>query len=105
MNWSQNEVEQFTFELANTDISSLLDEIQVMEDAVAEAALFPEFREHFRHAFDVINEAASYRLEEGLEVSTKPGAIQTWQGVAPHARSIFVRLGNWLFAFKGVADF
>jgi len=69
--WSQNEVEQFTFKLANTDISSLLDEIQVMEDAVAEAALFPEFREHFRHAFDVINEAASYWLEEGLGYSSQ----------------------------------
>ncbi|HCF0056542.1 TPA: hypothetical protein SMR28_005936 [Pseudomonas aeruginosa] len=43
MIWSENEVEQFTFELANTDISSLLDEIQMMEDAVAEVALFPEF--------------------------------------------------------------
>ncbi|QVM97532.1 hypothetical protein JYG36_04915 [Pseudomonas sp. SORT22] len=65
MIWSENEVEQFTLELANTDISSLLDEIQVMEDAVAEAALFPEFRGHFRQAFEVINEAASYWLEEG----------------------------------------
>lgn len=65
MIWTESEGEQFTFELANTDISSLLDEIQVMEDAVAEAALFPEFRDHFRQAFDVINEAASYWLEEG----------------------------------------
>ena len=71
MIWSENELEQFTFELANTDISSLLDEIQMMEDAVAEAALFPEFREHFRQAFDVINEAASYWLEEGLGYSSQ----------------------------------
>ncbi|EKN0250135.1 hypothetical protein [Pseudomonas aeruginosa] len=71
MIWSENEVEQFTFELANTDISSLLDEIQMMEDAVAEVALFPEFREHFCQAFDVINEAAAYWLEEGLEYSSQ----------------------------------
>ncbi|RYZ89923.1 MAG: hypothetical protein EOP04_05470 [Proteobacteria bacterium] len=67
MIWSENEVEQFTFELANTDISNLLDEIQMMEDAVAETALFHESREHFRQAFDVINEAASYWLEEGTQ--------------------------------------
>jgi len=67
--WSETELEQFTFELANTDISSLLDDIQMMEDAVAEAALFPEFREHFRQAFDVISQAASYWLEEGLGYS------------------------------------
>ncbi|MCJ7851584.1 hypothetical protein [Pseudomonas monteilii] len=71
MIWSENELEQFTFELANTDISSLLDEIQMMEDAVAESALFPEFREHFRQAFDVINQAASYWLEEGLGYSSQ----------------------------------
>lgn len=71
MIWSENEVEQFTFELANTDISSLLDEIHLMEAAVAEAALFPAFREHFRQAFDVINEAASYWLEEGSGYSSQ----------------------------------
>lgn len=71
MIWSETELEQFTFELANTDISSLLDDIQMMEDAVAEAALFPEFREHFRQAFDVINQAASYWLEEGLGYSSQ----------------------------------
>lgn len=71
MIWSETELEQFTFELANTDISSLLDDIQMMEDAVAEAALFLEFREHFRQAFDVINQAASYWLEEGLGYSSQ----------------------------------
>ncbi|MGE8467788.1 MAG: hypothetical protein ACN6QE_16885 [Pseudomonas putida] len=75
MIWSENEVEKFTFELANTDISSLLDEIHLMEDAVAEAALFPAFREHFRQAFDVINEAASYWLEEGLGYSSQARRI------------------------------
>lgn len=74
MIWSENEVEQFTFELANTDISSLVDEIHLMEAAVAEATLFPAFREHFRQAFDVINEAASYWLEEDSGIqSSKVG--------------------------------
>lgn len=75
MIWSENEVEPFTFELANTDISSLLDEIHLMEEAVAETALFPAFREHFRQAFDVINEAASYWLEEGLGYSSQARRI------------------------------
>ena len=61
-------------EIAGYDVSSLLWEQDEIEQAVKELALFPHFREHFTEAFDLINYATSFWLEE-LSYSECAGSV------------------------------
>lgn len=61
-------------EIAGYEVSSLLWEQDEIEQAVKELALFPQFREHFTEAFDLINYATSFWLEE-LSYSERAGSV------------------------------
>ncbi|WP_122454347.1 hypothetical protein [Pseudomonas viridiflava] len=52
-------------EIAGCDVSNLLEELDEIEQAVHELALYPQFREHFKEALDVANYATSFWLEDG----------------------------------------
>ena len=51
-------------EIAGFDVSSLLHEQNEIEQAVRELALYPQFQEHFKEAFGLIDYATSFWLEE-----------------------------------------
>lgn len=61
-------------EIAGLDVSSLLWEQDEIEQAVRELALYPQFHEHFKEAFDLINYATSFWLEE-LSYADPAGSV------------------------------
>ena len=61
-------------EIAGFDVSSLLWEQDEIEQAVRELALYPQFHEHFKEAFGLINYATSFWLEE-LSYADHAGAV------------------------------
>ncbi|NWD25877.1 hypothetical protein HX864_21585 [Pseudomonas yamanorum] len=65
------EAEELELEIAGFDVTCLVWDQDDVEAAVRSLALFPQFNEHFKSAFDLINTATSFWLEEG---SYSPGA-------------------------------
>lgn len=65
------EAEELELEIAGFDVTCLVWDQDDVEAAVRSLALFPQFKEHFKGAFDLINTATSFWLEEG---SYSPGA-------------------------------
>lgn len=52
-------------EIAGVDVTCLVWDQHDVEVAVRNLALFPQFNEHFKDAFDLINTATSFWLEDG----------------------------------------
>lgn len=77
MTWSQSRLGRFRLEIAHTTIINPLDDIGLIEDAVAESALYREFRDRFQQAFEVMNEAASYWVGEDLTYSRQARQVST----------------------------
>ena len=65
------ETEELELEIAGFDVTCLMWDQDDVEAAVRSLVLFPQFKEHFKGAFDLINTATSFWLEEG---SHFPGA-------------------------------
>ena len=59
------ETEELELEIAGFDVTCLVWDQDDVEAAVRSLVLFPQFNEHFRDAFDLINTATSFWLEEG----------------------------------------
>jgi len=59
------EAEELELEIAGFDVTCLVWDQDDVEAAVRSLALFPQFKEHFKGAFDLINTATSFWLEEG----------------------------------------
>ncbi|QHD04943.1 hypothetical protein [Pseudomonas sp. R76] len=59
------EAEELELEIAGFDVTCLVWDQDDVEAAVRNLALFRQFNEHFRDAFDLINTATSFWLEEG----------------------------------------
>lgn len=59
------EAEELKLEIAGFDVTCLVWDQDDVEAAVRSLALFPQFKEHFKGAFDLINTATSFWLEEG----------------------------------------
>src|SRR3989344_357454 len=59
------EAEELELEIAGFDVTCLVWDQDDFEAAVRSLALFPQFNNHFKNAFDLINTAASFWLEEG----------------------------------------
>lgn len=57
--------EELELEIAGFDVTCLVWDQDDVEAAVRSLALFPQFNEHFKGAFDLINTATSFWLEEG----------------------------------------
>lgn len=65
------EAEELELEIAGLGVTCLLWDQDDVEAAVRDLVLFPQLETHFRSAFDLINTASSFWLEEG---SYAPGA-------------------------------
>lgn len=61
-------------EIAGVDVSSLLWEQDEIEQAIKALALYPQFHEHFKEAFGLINYATSFWLEE-LSYAAPAGSV------------------------------
>lgn len=59
------ETEQLELEIAGFDVTCLVWDQDDVEAAVRNLMLFPQFNEHFRNAFDLLNTATSFWLEDG----------------------------------------
>lgn len=57
--------EELELEIAGFDVTCLMWDQDDVEAAVRSLVLFPQFNEHFKDAFDLINTATSFWLEEG----------------------------------------
>ena len=57
--------EELELEIAGFDVTCLMWDQDDVEAAVRSLVLFPQFNEHFEDAFDLINTATSFWLEEG----------------------------------------
>lgn len=58
-------IEAEELEIAGVDITCLVWDQDDVEIAVRNLVLFPQFNEHFKDAFDLINTATSFWLEDG----------------------------------------
>ena len=61
----ERDIEAEELEIAGVDVTCLVWDQDDVEAAVRSLVLFPQFNEHFRDAFDLINTATSFWLEEG----------------------------------------
>lgn len=52
-------------EIAGVDVECLIRDMDDIETAVLELALYPQFNDYFRETFDLINAATSFWLEDG----------------------------------------
>ncbi|SED91209.1 hypothetical protein FIV41_21640 [Pseudomonas marginalis] len=59
------DAEELELEIAGFDVTCLVWDQDDVEAAVRSLALFPQFNNHFNDAFDLINTATSFWLEEG----------------------------------------
>lgn len=59
------EAEELKLEIAGFDVTCLVWDQDDVEAAVRSLVLFPQFNNHFKDAFDLINTATSFWLEEG----------------------------------------
>ena len=57
--------EELELEIAGFDVTCLMWDQDDVEAAARSLVLFPQFNEHFKDAFDLINTATSFWLEEG----------------------------------------
>ena len=57
--------EELELEIAGFDVTCLMWDQDDVEAGVRSLVLFPQFNEHFKDAFDLINTATSFWLEEG----------------------------------------
>ena len=57
--------EELELEIAGFDVTCLMWDQDDVEAAVRSLVLFPQFNEHFKDAFDLINTATSFWLEDG----------------------------------------
>lgn len=58
-------IEAEELEIAGVDLTCLMWDQDEVEIAVRNLVLFPQFNEHFKDAFDLINTATSFWLEDG----------------------------------------
>ena len=58
-------IEAEELEIAGVDVTCLVWDQDDVEAAVRSLVLFPQFNEHFKDAFDLINTATSFWLEDG----------------------------------------
>lgn len=58
-------IEAEELEIAGVDVTCLVWDQDEVEIAVRNLVLFPQFNEHFKDAFDLINTATSFWLEDG----------------------------------------
>lgn len=58
-------IEAEELEIAGVDVTCLMWDQDEVEIAVRNLVLFPQFNEHFKDAFDLINTATSFWLEDG----------------------------------------
>src|SRR5450830_217528 len=58
-------IEAEELEIAGVDVKCLIWDMDDVELAIRKLALYPQFNEHFRQAFDLINAATSFWLEDG----------------------------------------
>ncbi|MBY8930206.1 hypothetical protein J1G34_14265 [Pseudomonas sp. Wu6] len=58
-------IEAEELEIAGVDVACLVWDQDEVEIAVRNLVLFPQFNEHFKDAFDLINTATSFWLEDG----------------------------------------
>lgn len=63
------EAEELELEIAGFDVTCLVWDQDDAEAAVRSLVLFPQFNEHFKDAFDLINNATSFWLEDGSYAS------------------------------------
>ena len=67
----------FFAEIAGAEFFRLLEDLDGIEDAVRAAALYHQFHEHYRGAFELAGHAASYWLDEnGAYADVAAGVIQ-----------------------------
>lgn len=70
-------IEAEELEIAGTDVKCLIWDMDDVESAVRELALYPHFSEHFREAFDLINSATSFWLEDGFYAPSAESVTRT----------------------------
>lgn len=61
----ERDIEAEELEIAGVDVTCLVWDQDDVEAAVRSLVLFPQFNEHFKDAFDLINTATSFWLEDG----------------------------------------
>jgi len=71
------EAEELELEIAGFDVTCLVWDQDDVEAAVRSLSLFPQFKEHFKGAFDLINTATSFWLEEGCGLSQRYGELES----------------------------
>lgn len=71
------EAEELELEIAGLDVTCLVWDQDDVEAAVRSLVLFPQFNEHFKDAFDLINTATSFWLEEGSYASCAESVTKT----------------------------
>jgi len=70
-------IEAEELEIAGTDVKCLVWDMDDVELAVRELALYPHFHEHFREAFYLIDTATSFWLEDGSYVPCAESVTRT----------------------------
>lgn len=82
-------IEAEELEIAGTDVKCLVWDMDDVELAVRELALYPHFKEHFQEAFDLIDSATSFWLEDGSYADCAQSATRTMfrlrDDIADHA--------------------
>jgi len=70
-------IEAEELEIAGIDVKCLIWDMDDVESAVRELALYPQFKEHFREAFNLIDSASSFWLEGGSYASCAESVTRT----------------------------
>lgn len=70
-------IEDLELEIAGADVGCLLWDLDELELAVRQLALYSHFSEHFRDAFTCIDNAASFWLEDGRYADSAESATKT----------------------------
>lgn len=70
-------IEAEELEIAGVDVESLIWDLDDVELAVRKMALYPQFNEHFREAFELTNAATSFWLEDGSYAPCSESATRT----------------------------
>lgn len=71
------DIEATGFQIAGVDLHCLLRDIDEIELAVSELALYGHFYEHFKEGFDLIHHAQAFWLEDGEYAEYADSTIQT----------------------------
>ncbi|AZE38111.1 hypothetical protein C4K06_5102 [Pseudomonas chlororaphis subsp. aureofaciens] len=70
-------IEATGFQIAGVDLHCLLLDMDEIELAVSELALYSHFYEHFKEGFDLIHHAQAFWLEDGVYAQYADSTIQT----------------------------